>query len=295
MPWPAEMRPRPAAWSPPIAALLAAVLALTACAGGPAVPTPTPSAVAELPSPTAAPRSTPRPAPRGPERLGEAPLARPAAPAQSVRFEAALVADHCVDRDLAAPPSRDIVLAVLDRTYALPAAYEPDDLVPASAAGLTGSSGTKLVRAVVLDDLAAMKSAWDAAGLSLIVESGYRSYASQVATFNSWVARVGYAETVVRSARPGHSEHQLGTAIDVTSPGWGGRFGDWARETAEGAWMAAHAWEYGFVMSYPWGSQASTCFSYEPWHYRWIGREAAAEHRASGLFLRQYLERHIGG
>jgi D-alanyl-D-alanine carboxypeptidase len=288
------MRRPPASRPAPTAALLAAVLALVACAGEPAVPTSAPPSVAEPPSSAPAPHSTPRPAPRGPERLGEAPLARPAAPAQSVRFEAALVADHCVDRDLAAPPSRDVVLTVLDRTYALPASYAPDDLVPASAAGLTGSSGTKLVRAVLLDDLAAMKAAWDAAGLTVIVESGYRSYATQVATFNSWVARVGYADAVVRSARPGHSEHQLGTAIDVTSPGWGGRFGDWARETAEGAWMAEHAWEYGFVMSYPWGSQPSTCFSYEPWHYRWIGRAAAAEHRASGLFLRQYLERHIG-
>jgi len=59
--------------------------------------------------------------------------------------------------------------------------------------------------------------------------------------------------------------------------------------------MAAHAWEYGFVMSYPFGSQALTCFSYEPWHYRWIGREAAAAHRASGLYLRQFLERFIDG
>jgi zinc D-Ala-D-Ala carboxypeptidase len=81
----------------------------------------------------------------------------------------------------------------------------------------------------------------------------------------------------------------------VTSPGWVGRFGDWAIESPEGAWMAANAWRYGFVMSYPAGSQAQTCFSYEPWHYRWIGRDAAAAHRSSGLHLRQFLERYVGG
>ena len=213
----------------------------------------------------------------------------------AVRYEAALVADHCADRDLAAPPSSDVALIVLDRSYALPASYAPDDLVPASTAGLGGSSGSKLVRAVVVADLAAMAAAWDAAGLGIEIESAYRSFAAQAATFDSWAARLGVAGALVRSARPGHSEHQLGTAIDVTSPGWSGRFGDWASETVEGAWMAAHAWEYGFVMSYPASSEATTCFSYEPWHYRWIGREAAAAHRESGLPLRQFLEQYVRG
>jgi D-alanyl-D-alanine carboxypeptidase len=59
--------------------------------------------------------------------------------------------------------------------------------------------------------------------------------------------------------------------------------------------MEENAWRYGFVMSYPAGSQADTCFSYEPWHYRWIGRDAAAAHRTSGLQLRRFLERYVGG
>jgi zinc D-Ala-D-Ala carboxypeptidase len=277
----------------------AAVLALIFVAGCGTSAAPAPSASLlplTTPSPSAAPAAGPNPgmAPRGPERLvGVAPPPRPDQPTIAVRYEQALVADHCVDRDLPAPPATDVVLTILDRSYGLPAGYEPPDLVPASTAGLTGASGTKLVRAVLVDDLAAMRAAWDAAGLTVAVDSAYRSHATQAATFNSWVARLGYAEALVRSARPGHSEHQLGTAIDVTSPGWTGRFGDWARETREGAWMAENAWRHGFVMSYPFGSQAQTCFSYEPWHYRWIGREAAAAHRESGLYLRQFLERYV--
>lgn len=275
------------------ALLLAVALVLGACSAAPAEPS-TPVASS---TPTIAPIQppTPRAAVKGPERLEAVPLARPAQPVLTASYRAGLVADHCVDRDLTAPPASDVVLSVMDRSYALPASYAPDDLVPASAAGLTGSSGTKLVRAVLVDDLGAMRAAWDAAGLTIMVESAYRSYAAQAATFDSWVARLGYAGALVRSARPGHSEHQLGTAIDVTSPGWSGRFGDWARETAEGAWMAEHAWEYGFVMSYPTASQAMTCFSYEPWHYRWVGREPAAAHRQSGLHLRQFLERYVLG
>ncbi len=274
----------------PAAAFLALLLLLAACAA-PAAPPRAPAEASERPAPAPA---VPRPQNAHAERIAvPPPLARSAQPVIEGRLVTALVDDHCVDRDLAAVPATDIILTVLDRTYALPAAYVPPDLVAASAAGLTGGSGTKLVRSVLIADLAAMHDAWVAADLSMIVESAYRSWGDQAATFNTWVARLGYAGALVRSARPGHSEHQLGTAIDITSAGWGGRFGDWARETREGTWMAENAWRHGFVMSYPFGSQAATCFGYEPWHYRWVGREVAAEHRASGLYLRDFLERYV--
>lgn len=266
---------------------LCVVLTLAAC--GPQA-APEPSAA---PTPIVAPRTATAVTA---ERLGPV-LAdpRPPQPVMAARYQAALVADHCVDRDLVAPAATDPTLIVLDRTYALPAGYVPPDLVPASSAGLQDTSGDKLVRSILVDDLASMRAAWEAAGLTIALESAYRSFANQAATFDSWVARLGYAGALLRTARPGHSEHHLGTAIDVVSPGWSGRFGDWAAETAEGAWMAAHAWEYGFVMSYPAQSTGDTCFGYEPWHYRWIGREVAAEHRASGLTLRRFLERYATG
>ena len=229
----------------------------------------------------------------GPERLIGAAAARPSPPGMEARYQAALVADHCTDRDLPAPPTEDAALVVLDRSYAIAADTVPSDLVAASASGLQGSSAVRLVREVIVEDLSAMVAAWSAAGLTIEIESAYRSYDDQAATFGDWVARIGEEAARARTARPGHSEHQLGTAIDVVSPGWSGRFGDWATESAEGAWMAAHAWEYGFAMSYPAGAQDATCFGYEPWHYRWIGRQPAAAHRASGLPLRTFLERYV--
>ena len=277
-------------------AVVIGVIALAACSVVPPGAALETSPTTPAPSPPSPPVLVRRASAGGPEQVvGRGPQARPAQPPLAARYEAPLLADHCLDRDVPAPTAVDIVLTVLDRSHALPAGYAPTDLVPASAAGLTGSSGAKLVRSVLVDDLAAMRAAWEAAGLTVIVESAYRSYAAQAATFDGWATRLGHAEALVRSARPGHSEHQLGTAIDVTSPGWTNRFGDWGRESAEGAWMAEHAWEYGFVMSYPAGSQAATCFSYEPWHFRWIGREAAADHRSSGLPLRQFLERYADG
>ena len=265
------------------------VMLLAACAM-PASPVPSAAAPASA-APAVAVPAVHMP---GPERIvASLPLARPDQPVLAARYEVALIADHCIDRDLAAPPANDVVFSVLDRSYALPAAYVPDDLVAASAAGLTGISAAKLVRSVIVDDLSALRAAWEAAGLTVVIESAYRSYASQAATFNRWAAQLGPAAALLRTARPGHSEHQLGTAIDVSSPGWSGRLGGWGRESVEGAWMASHAWEYGFVMSYPPESQADTCFSYEPWHYRWNGRDAAAAQRTSGLELRQFLEAYV--
>jgi D-alanyl-D-alanine carboxypeptidase len=227
----------------------------------------------------------------GPEALVGALTARPAEPPMAARYGPELVAEYCLDRDLPAPVTENAVFTVLDRSHALGPDDVPTDLVAASAAGLDGISAAQLVREVVVDDLAAMATAWEAAGLTIEIESAYRSYAEQAATFDDWAGRIGEEAARARAARPGHSEHQLGTAMDVVSPGWSGRFGDWATESVEGAWMAEHAWEFGFVMSYPAGGHADSCYGYEPWHYRWIGREAAASHRGSDLSLREFLER----
>lgn len=219
--------------------------------------------------------------------VGRAP--QPTAVATTRRAGTGAVADYCIDRDVAAAPTSNVELTVLDRTHILPHGYAPPDLVSASAAGYTGSQGGKLISGAIVDDLAALRRDSTAAGLQIQLQSTYRSYASQLGTFNHWVAVFGMSGALQRSARPGHSEHQLGTTIDFTSPGWGGRFGNWATQTREGAWLAANGWRYGFVMSYPLGSQATTCFSYEPWHYRWIGRAPAAAWHASGQLLHAFL------
>ena len=94
------------------------------------------------------------------------------------------------------------------------------------------------------------------------------------------------------SARPGHSEHQLGTTLDFRSYGgsapW--NYADWGR-TKAGTWLRNNAWKYGFVLSYPKGKTAQTCYAYEPWHYRYVGRAVAARIHASGLTEREYLWR----
>jgi zinc D-Ala-D-Ala carboxypeptidase len=180
----------------------------------------------------------------------------------------------------------DWATTLVDTILRVPRSYVPPDLVSVSRAGIAGHGK---VRAVMIDDLRAMAEAAAAAGNAIGVESAYRSYTDQEATFASWEAQLGYAGALRVSARPGHSEHQLGLAIDFRSDPGGSPFtGSWGK-TPAGKWMNRHAWEYGFIRSYPAGKQAISCYASEPWHYRYLGRDLAAAIHASGVTTRAYL------
>ena len=166
----------------------------------------------------------------------------------------------------------DWASTILDTTLMLPEAYVPDDLVAVTEAGITGRGK---VRELVIDDLRALATAAKADGATIGVDSAYRSYHQQVLSYESYVN--GYGEDAARLtvARPGHSEHQLGTTIDFT--------GDLD-------WLAAHAPGFGFVMSYPADrSPEFTCYRGEAWHFRYVGRERAALVTQSGQSLREWL------
>jgi zinc D-Ala-D-Ala carboxypeptidase len=182
---------------------------------------------------------------------------------------------------------RDWHLSLLDPIYMVPSSYAPGDLVSVSTAGIAGSG---YVRKLVIADLRAMDRAAKAAGVRLKVISAYRSYHYQKTVFDRWVSTSGYSSAVRYSARPGHSEHQLGTSLDFTFVGgvepW--KYADFGA-TKAGAWLTKNAWKYGFVMSYPKGKEHLTGYIYEPWHYRYFGRTLAADHRASGLVPRYWL------
>jgi D-alanyl-D-alanine carboxypeptidase len=178
---------------------------------------------------------------------------------------------------------------LVDTNLLVKRVYKPAKLVSVSAAGLAGSG---MVSSVMIADLRALARAARRAGKPLAVRSAYRSYRQQVATFNSWVARSGYAQALRFSARPGHSEHQLGTTIDfTTAPGvpLSGAFG----KTPAGKWLARNSWKYGFIMSYPRGQQRISCYGHEPWHFRYFGRDLARRIHRSGDVPRRYLWEHF--
>ena len=182
-------------------------------------------------------------------------------------------------------------LTMMDTTYTLTAAYAPTDLVPASNAGIRSREP---VRSLVIPDLKRMAQAAAAANAPISIASGYRSFHNQSVTFRHWQNVQGHAAALMSSARPGHSEHQLGTAMDFKARGgtdpW--NLTDWGKQTAAGVWLGANAWKYGFIMSYPRGMTAKSCYEYEPWHFRYVGVAEAAAVHSSGLVLRQWLWEH---
>jgi D-alanyl-D-alanine carboxypeptidase len=203
----------------------------------------------------------------------------------------------------------------LDWTYALPETYIPPDLVNIANGGpfaipraieavgaaevlarrgdpsystLLSDAPNSGIRGLAYADFVALRAAARQAGTPLVVLSAYRSYALQVKTFEYWVSVGGYQQALRTSARPGHSEHQLGTAIDFgdgTAAPW--EYADWGT-TPTGAWLAAHAAEFGFVMTFPKGKTNVTCYDYEPWHYRWVGKALAQTIAESRVTLREY-------
>jgi D-alanyl-D-alanine carboxypeptidase len=182
-------------------------------------------------------------------------------------------------------PAVDWATIVVDTERALPADYVPPDLVDVSKAGFT--SGDK-IRAIVVTDLDALRRGAVNHGTPLIIISAYRSYHYQTDLFAEQVEKVGADEAQRTSARAGHSEHQLGTTVDVADPAstdlrpeFGG--------TPTGRWLADHARDYGFVLSYPDGPAERTCYSYEPWHLRYVGRDLAAQIHGSGLTPREWM------
>jgi D-alanyl-D-alanine carboxypeptidase len=185
----------------------------------------------------------------------------------------------------------DWSVTLVDRLLRVEADYVPPDLVKLSDVGLPGGG---YIREVTVEDTKAMAKAARAAGAPIGIWSPYRSYKEQTQIFNGYVSQNGFDSAITYSQQPGHSEHQLGLGVDFMSAGGGNPLpGDWAK-TPAGSWMMKNAWKYGWVLSYPRGEGGTrwndkACFRYEPWHYRYLGRDVAAKVHASGLTIREYL------
>ncbi len=209
-----------------------------------------------------------------------------------------------------APPRRSDDLVCVPASYShlnrealRAAAFESDapanfsrthDALPV---GRDGKIGFK----AMLDDAAA-------AGHTLRLRSGFRAYTMQSATFSGWVAaelaqgrtrEYALRKVDASSARAGHSEHQLGTTADLVFARPNGAFyTGWTQETyAESpamAWVAANAHRFGLVMSYDKDHEGASEYVWEPWHYRFVGAEAADLMKRCGWSTEQYLELRYG-
>lgn len=126
-------------------------------------------------------------------------------------------------------------------------------------------------------------------GLSVVLSSGYRSYETQTYLFNRKVAQYGEEVAATIVARPGTSEHQTGLCCDITDQYY--EMKDESLEnTALYQWMSKHCQEYGFIVRFPKGKQDITGIIYEPWHFRYVGVEAATYIMENDLTLEEFLD-----
>ena len=134
------------------------------------------------------------------------------------------------------------------------------------------------MRPEVADGLVAMFQAGKAeAGLDFSVQSAYRSFDSQTRVYDDDVASHGQAYADTDTARPGHSEHQTGLAVDISAVPAACSLDACFAGTPQGVWLAANAWRFGFILRYPADKVPVTGFTFEPWHFRYIGVPLATE------------------
>ncbi|MFF0990349.1 M15 family metallopeptidase [Kocuria nitroreducens] len=240
------------------ALLLAASVLVAGCAPGPGGAPPAP------PGPSV---TTPAP---DPSPAGSAP-APPSGPAPSAPGPGAVPERVPEPRpDLGDPAS---LAVVVNKQRPL----DPQDWAPAALEDVEGH----LLRPEAAAAARALLAAARADGVPIRIVSGYRSFAEQSGTYAGWVAQKGREAADTVSARPGHSEHQTGLAMDV-GDGSGCDLRVCFDGTAAAAWVAEHGPEHGFVLRYPWGEHGITGYWYEPWHLRYLGPERARELVRSG-------------
>lgn len=169
------------------------------------------------------------------------------------------------------------ITVVVNKKHKLPENYSP---------GLRSEASNAMLQ---------LTTAASNAGVDLKIISSYRSYATQVSTYNKWVNQSGRATADTFSARPGHSEHQTGLAIDVGASNGACDLETCFGNTPEGLWVAANAQNYGFIVRYQNGKDAITGYQYEPWHLRFVGVDVAKAITSSGLTMDQYYGIEGGG
>ena len=153
----------------------------------------------------------------------------------------------------------------------------------------------------ILEDLLRMLSEAKEQGIHLAIRSPYRDMNRQVYLFNRKVNRymaqgMSYMDAYKTAAQsvtvPGASEHQIGLALDITSDTYytlDEAFG----ETKEGKWLAEHSHEYGFILRYPKGKEYITSITYEPWHFRYVGVDAATVIWQNDMTLEEFWDEYV--
>jgi D-alanyl-D-alanine carboxypeptidase len=159
----------------------------------------------------------------------------------------------------------EALTVLVDKNNALAPDYKPEDLVSLNDYPLAISRNDLSLSRSIMPHLLALDEAAKADGITLVFSSSFRSWEYQKGLYERYVQRHGREEADRFSARPGHSQHQLGTVVDF------GSITEAFADTDAGGWMAQNAGNYGFSLSYPKGGEELTGYMWEPWHFRFTG------------------------
>lgn len=179
-------------------------------------------------------------------------------------------------------------LVLVNKEHGLTKDYVPRDL---RKVNVFGSKGKDQLRDIAASQLENMFSDAKKNGHTLFASSGYRSYERQKEIYSANVRKYGKAYAETFSAPPGHSEHQTGLVMDISSKNTNYRLTEKFASLPEGKWVRENAWKYGFVIRYPKDKTHITKYRFEPWHLRYIGHDAAKVSYEEGLVLEELIGR----
>ena len=148
------------------------------------------------------------------------------------------------------------------------------------------NNGKQEIRNIVYEDLVKMITDASKDNIKLFVVSGYRTWNKQKSLFNNSKDKNGTNHALLYSAKPGHSEHQLGLAIDLNSTEKS------FEKTKQYEWLKQNAYKYGFIERYPKGKEFITGFAYEPWHYRYLGVDISTKIYEENITYEEYLVKY---
>ncbi len=196
------------------------------------------------------------------------------------------IAEPCFEPDDYSIDEADSLWVVVNKQRPLSnLKYLPANLVkPAFAKPRTNNPYGLVLAKPAADAFVGLVAAAKKAGAGdIFMQSAYRSYNYQVSVHSSAVARLGLKAGEALAARPGHSEHQTGLAVDVAAVGQGCTIQVCFGTTRAGRYLAKYAYKYGFIIRYPNGKTSITGYQYEPWHLRYVGVGLATEMRSQGF------------
>lgn len=186
------------------------------------------------------------------------------------------------------------LLAPVDKQHKLVNDFEPSNLVNLfDDKSLLVQTENMMLRSDAAEYLSIMlQNLKKETGKVVLIASAYRPFNNQLRNYTESLRTIGQTETDKIIARPGFSEHQLGTAVDFQTFDSGYTFTNEFDNTEAGKWLKENAHRYGFVQSYPQGKEEITGYSYEAWHYRYIGVENASQLKESGLTLKEWISQN---